>query len=60
MKNHLKSKHPDEFRALNKDKATVKPTTVSLAIAGTSSSSVAKKAIDYDRILRKEIALGYK
>ncbi|KAL0879633.1 hypothetical protein ABMA27_003348 [Loxostege sticticalis] len=42
MKNHLKSKHPDEFSALN-DKNAVEPTTVSLAIAGTSSSSVAKK-----------------
>nr|XP_053615039.1 zinc finger BED domain-containing protein 4-like [Plodia interpunctella] len=45
MKNHLKSKHPDEFRAVNKEKAAVEPTTISLAIAGTSSSSFAKKQL---------------
>ncbi|KAF2891023.1 hypothetical protein ILUMI_15150 [Ignelater luminosus] len=45
MKNHIKSKHPDEFRALNKDNAAVVPTTIHLAIPGTSSSSVAKKLL---------------
>ncbi|KAF2883571.1 hypothetical protein ILUMI_22635 [Ignelater luminosus] len=45
MKNHIKSKHPDEFRALNKDYAAVVPTTIHLAIPGTSSSSVAKKQL---------------
>ncbi|KAF2881211.1 hypothetical protein ILUMI_24964 [Ignelater luminosus] len=45
MKNHIKSKHPDEFRALNKDNAAAMPTTIYLAIPGTSSSSVAKKQL---------------
>lgn len=58
MKNHLQFKHPDEFSVLNKDKNSVEPTTVSLAIAGTSSSSVAKKQLTMTESYERK--LGYK
>ncbi|CAK1592037.1 unnamed protein product [Parnassius mnemosyne] len=44
MKNHMKTKHLNEFRVLNKDLAAVVPTT-SLAIPGTSSSSVPNRQL---------------